>query len=314
MIHLLRRFALALVAISVASPLAAQEIDVDRLMTDLQVIAADSMQGRRVGTPGSAAARAYIVERLNSLQIPVDSQVFEVTRGGQTVQGINVAAMLPGTSAGSGDPDTGAFAITAHYDHLGTRGDDVFNGADDNGSGTAALLSLAEALRDRPLRRTVVLVFFDAEEGGLDGARTFVERAGADLRSEVALNLNLDMVSRSEEELWVAGTYQNPALKSVVEGVEAAPGVVLRLGHDSPAWQGSDNWTTASDHGPFHQAGIPFLYFGVEDHPDYHRASDTADTVDPVWYDASVETILGVVRALDDAPDAVEAARSAKAR
>jgi len=112
----------------------------------------------------------------------------------------------------------------------------------------------------------------------------------------------------------VAGTYQNPALKSVVEGVEAAPGVVLRLGHDSPAWQGSDNWTTASDHGPFHQAGIPFLYFGVEDHPDYHRASDTADTVDPVWYDASVETILGVVRALDDAPDAVEAARSAKAR
>lgn len=314
MIHLLRRFALALVAISVASPLAAQEIDVDRLMTDLQVIAAHSMQGRRVGTPGSAAARAYIVERLNSLQIPVDSQVFEVTRGGQTVQGINVAAMLPGTSAGSGDPDTGAFAITAHYDHLGTRGDDVFNGADDNGSGTAALLSLAEALRDRPLRRTVVLVFFDAEEGGLDGARTFVERAGADLRSEVALNLNLDMVSRSEEELWVAGTYQNPALKSVVEGVEAAPGVVLRLGHDSPAWQGSDNWTTASDHGPFHQAGIPFLYFGVEDHPDYHRASDTADKVDPVWYDASVETILGVVRALDDAPDAVEAARSAKAR
>lgn len=314
MIHLLRRSALALVAISVASPLAAQEIDVGRLMTDLQVIAADSMQGRRVGTPGSAAARAYIVERLNSLQIPVDSQVFEVTRGGQTVQGINVAAMLPGTSAGSGDPDTGAFAITAHYDHLGTRGDDVFNGADDNGSGTAALLSLAEALRDRPLRRTVVLVFFDAEEGGLDGARTFVERAGADLRSEVALNLNLDMVSRSEEELWVAGTYQNPALKSVVEGVEAAPGVVLRLGHDSPAWQGSDNWTTASDHGPFHQAGIPFLYFGVEDHPDYHRASDTADTVDPVWYDASVETILGVVRALDDAPDAVEAARSAKAR
>jgi len=314
MIHLLRRSALALVAISVASPLAAQEIDVGRLMTDLQVIAADSMQGRRVGTPGSAAARAYIVERLNSLQIPVDSQVFEVTRGGQTVQGINVAAMLPGTSAGSGDPDTGAFAITAHYDHLGTRGDDVFNGADDNGSGTAALLSLAEALRDRPLRRTVVLVFFDAEEGGLDGARTFVERAGADLRSEVALNLNLDMVSRSEEELWVAGTYQNPALKSVVEGVEAAPGVVLRLGHDSPAWQGSDNWTTASDHGPFHQAGIPFLYFGVEDHPDYHRASDTADKVDPVWYDASVETILGVVRALDDAPDAVEAARSAKAR
>jgi len=301
---------LAAAALTLSAPLAAQEVDGAGLMQDLRTLAADSMGGRLVGSEGAAAARRHIVGRLGELGVQVDSQSFPVLRGDDQLRGVNLAALLPGT----GGVEDGVLLITAHYDHLGTRDGEVFNGADDNASGTAALLAIAEALRERPLSHTAVLVFFDAEEGGLRGARAFVEQAGEHLRQEVALNLNLDMVSRSERDLWVAGTWQNPALKPVVESVEPAEGVRLRFGHDSPMWEGSDNWSNASDHGPFNRAGVPFLYFGVEDHPDYHRATDTADRVDASWYRASVETILRVTRALDAAPEAIAAARERAGR
>jgi len=289
-------------------PAAAQEVDAGSLMRDLQVLADDSMGGRLVGTEGSRSARRYLVARLEALGVRVDSQTFTFERGGESIEGVNVAAILdPAESY-----ELPGFVITAHYDHLGTRDGEIYNGADDNASGSAALLAFAEALRDRPLRRRVLLLFLDAEEGGLRGARAVVERAGEELTRDAVLNLNLDMVSRSEEELWVAGTYQNPALRPVVEGVEAASGVTLLFGHDAPEWEGSDNWSGASDHAPFDRAGLPFLYFGVEDHPDYHRPTDTADRVDPTWFRASVETILRVTRALDARDDALLAARAAK--
>jgi len=282
------------------------EIDADALMRDLSVLAHDSMAGRMVGSQGSDASRRWIVGRLVDLGVPVDSQVFEVERRGEVRRGVNVYALLPGSTRDARAP----FVMSAHYDHVGVRDGEIYNGADDNASGTAALLAFAEALTRRPLERPAVLAFFDAEEGGLSGARAFVESAGARIREEVALNVNLDMVSRSEEELWVAGTYQNPALRPVVEAVEPAEGVVLRFGHDGPAWTGSDNWSAASDHAPFDRAGVPFLYFGVEDHPDYHRPTDDVDRVDSAWFRSSVETILRVARALDEAAEAVETARS----
>ncbi len=282
-----------------------QEIDVEPLMRDLSVLAHDSMAGRLVGSEGARAARGWIVQRLRDMEVAVDSQVFEVERSGEPRRGVNVYALLPGA-----DPEAGVpFVISAHYDHVGVRDGRIYNGADDNASGAAALLAFADALTARPLRRPVVLAFFDAEEGGLSGARAFVESAGERIEQEVALNLNLDMVSRSDEELWVAGTYQNPAFRPVVEAVDAAEGVTLRFGHDGPEWTGSDNWSGASDHAPFDRAGVPFLYFGVEDHPDYHRPTDDVERVNPDWFRASVETILRVTRALDDAPGAVERAR-----
>jgi Zn-dependent M28 family amino/carboxypeptidase len=289
---------------------AAQEIDAETLLRDLGVLAHDSMGGRLVGSEGGAMARRWIVSRLEGLGLEVDSQSFPILRGDDVLTGVNLAARIPGS-----DPDAGrAFVVTAHYDHVGVRAGDIYNGADDNASGTAALLAFAEALVERPLRRPALLLFLDAEEGGLRGARHFVEDAGESLLEEFELNLNLDMVSRSEEELWVVGTYQNPSLGPVVEGVEPATGVTLRFGHDSPEWTGSDNWSGASDHAAFDRAGLPFLYFGVEDHPDYHRPGDDPEKVDPVWYRASVETILRVARALDAAGEALAAARAAKPR
>lgn len=297
-----------LLCLAAPRPSAAQEIDAASLMRDLGVLAHDSMGGRLVGSEGSVMAREWIVSRLETLGVQVDSQSFPILRADDVLTGVNVAALIPGT-----DPEAErAVIVSAHYDHVGVREGEIYNGADDNASGTAALLAFAEALVERPLRRTAVLLFLDAEEGGLRGARHFVEEAGESLLEEAEINLNLDMVSRSEDELWVVGTYQNPALRPVVEGVEPAAGVTLRFGHDSPEWTGADNWSGASDHAAFDRAGLPFLYFGVEDHPDYHRPGDDPEKVDSAWYRASVETILRITRALDAADEVLAAARAAR--
>jgi hypothetical protein len=88
-------------------------------------------------------------------------------------------------------------------------------------------------------------------------------------------------------------------LKSILEPVASRSKVRLLFGHDSGG--GQDDWTTQSDHGAFHQAGIPFLYFGVEDHPDYHRPTDTADKINPTFFYHAALTILDAIGAIDRA-------------
>jgi Zn-dependent M28 family amino/carboxypeptidase len=76
--------------------------------------------------------------------------------------------------------------------------------------------------------------------------------------------------------------------------------VTIRFGHDRPrAESGVEDWTRSSDHGPFHDAGIPFVYFGVEDHPDYHRPTDTADRIDPRFFGDVADMIVEAVRTFD---------------
>jgi Zn-dependent M28 family amino/carboxypeptidase len=81
--------------------------------------------------------------------------------------------------------------------------------------------------------------------------------------------------------------------------VAARSDVTVKVGHDRPDLPQGDDWTSASDHGPFHAAGIPFLYFGVEDHPGYHNPSDDAEHIKPEFYAAVVATIIDAVRELD---------------
>ena len=114
------------------------------------------------------------------------------------------------------------------------------------------------------------------------------------------LNINLDMISRNEDnELYISGTYHNPNLKVPLEQVDPILPVILRYGHDNPNETGVDDWTTMSDHIVFHEAGIPFICFGVEDHPDYHRPTDDFENIDPFFFGSSVETIRFAIVELD---------------
>jgi acetylornithine deacetylase/succinyl-diaminopimelate desuccinylase-like protein len=280
-------------AVTPAAAQAPPQLDSAHLLADLSVLAHDSMEGREVGTLGSLRARHFLEHRLEETGArPFGSsfgQPFSWPRG----TGENVVGLVAGR-----DPDAEVIVLTAHYDHVGIRDGVVFNGADDNASGTAALLEIARQLVADPPRHPVVVALLDAEEAGAWGARALVDDPPVPLE-RIALNVNLDMVARTGGVLWAAGAYHTPALRPILEDVAARAPLTLRLGHDRPEAPEGDDWTGSSDHAAFHGAGIPFVYFGVEDHEDYHRPTDDFERVDPAELVASVRTILLAVRALD---------------
>lgn len=275
-------------------------VDSDQLLADIRVLSADSLEGRATGTPGSAKARAYLLEAFESMNLrrfgDSYAQPFTVFRPSDTTSygGVNVVGYLEGQAL----PDS-FIVVTAHYDHLGIRNGVVYNGADDNASGVAALLALARHFTAHPPRHSIIFAALDAEEIGLQGARHFVEHPPVKAATLV-LNVNMDMVSHSETgELYAAGTYHYPALKPGLAAVASEAPVRLLLGHDRPNVSGQSDWTMSSDHAPFHQAGIPFVYFGVEDHEQYHQPSDDADAITVDFFVRAVETIRSALIGLD---------------
>lgn len=285
-----------LVSLGAYRPCAGQslpELDSARLLDNLSVLAHDSMQGRAVGTTGSRRAGAFLERAMAASGAePVDGTYlhrFEWPGG----EGVNVVGIIPGSGESSD-----VFVLTAHYDHLGVRDGRVYNGADDNASGAAALLEIARRLASDPLEHTTLIALVDAEEQGSHGARALLADELVPLE-RIVLNVNLDMVSRTDGVLWAAGAHHTPELEPILERVAASSPVTLRQGHDRPGAPEGDDWTHSSDHAAFHETGIPFVYFGVEDHQDYHRPTDDFERVDPAEYLAAVRTILLAIRALD---------------
>lgn len=299
-----------LISLSGASGVAAQAgtaassaVDTASLLEDLRVLSADSMEGRRAGSAGAERARRYIEARFAEIGLDAVGTAYRhsfelpANRGAEAGEGINLIGLRRGR--GSGRP----IVVTAHYDHVGVRNGQIYNGADDNASGVAALLAVGRSLVERQPAHTVLLVAFDAEERGLRGARAFVASPPVTLDT-IAVNINFDMVSRSAKgELWVAGTHHYPFLTPLVEEIAARSAISLKPGHDGSG-SGQD-WTGSSDHAPFHAAGVPFLYFGVEDHPDYHRPTDDFERVEPDFFVAAVETLIDAVYTLDQNLDRI---------
>jgi hypothetical protein len=283
---------------------ATMRVDAVRMLADLEFLASDALLGRRTDTPGNAEAREYLVAGFQGvgLQPLGDSYTHDFSFTGRrdsvTYHGANVVGYLKGTR----EPNR-YIVVTAHYDHIGVgrpneQGDSIYNGADDNAAGAAALIALAGYLREHPSAHSVIFVAFDAEEMGLQGARAFVANPPVPLDA-IAINLNMDMISRNDQnELYAVGTHHYPFLKPYVERVAARSGIELLMGHDSGAVR-SEDWTSASDHGAFHAQGIPFLYFGVEDHEDYHQPGDEFERIHPEFYGMAVETVLEMLLELD---------------
>ena len=224
------------------------------------------------------------------------------------------AANVVGYVAGTRRPGR-YIVVSGHYDHVGigrpVAGDSIYNGADDNASGTAAMLELARYFAANPPGHSIIFVGFDAEESGLRGARAFVENPPVP-RDSIIMNVNMDMLSRSERgELYAVGTYAHPALKPYIDRARVEARLKLLTGHEGPTATGSDNWTNSSDHGPFNRAGIPFLYFGVEDHAGYHAPSDEFRFITPDFYVNAIETVLDVLLSIDADAGAAIGARKA---
>lgn len=282
-----------------------QEIDANKLIQHIEYLSSDALAGRKPQSEGSINAQNYILKELSSLDLveplyPDFIQRFSFTnpREQKTYDhAANLVAFIPGSKSKK------VIVVTAHYDHVGigrpdTKGDSIYNGADDNASGTAALLVLAEYFSKNRPQHGMLFVALDAEEMGLRGARALVSDFPYPLE-QIQLNLNMDMLSRSDKnELYVSGTHYYPRFKSILEKVAVGSKPTLLFGHDVPG-TGPDDWTRSSDHGAFFEKKVPHLYFGVEDHVDYHKPSDEFQNIQPEFYINAVNLVLKSLLSLD---------------
>ncbi|MGD9587443.1 MAG: M28 family peptidase [Pyrinomonadaceae bacterium] len=269
--------------------------DARQLLRDVEFLSSDEMEGRSAERPSMEKVRVYVEKRLRASGLQLTRQEFDIKqrRTTEVLQGINFVGEIKGRKY----PDK-YIVITAHYDHDGIKNGEICNGADDNASGTAALFAIASYFKKNQPDHSLIFVAFDAEEKGLLGARHFVANLPVKTES-ILLNINMDMISRSDKgELFAVGTYHYPQFKLAIEAAAKKSKIKLLMGHDDPKL-GRDDWTTQSDHAAFHREKIPFIYFGVEDHKDYHRPTDDFANIQPKFYVRAVETIIEAVRQVD---------------
>lgn len=268
-------------------------------------LAHDSMKGRATPSPELESAARYVEAafRRSSLLPAGDSgsymQRYPVRSTGATAP--NVAAVLRGR-----DPALAGeyVAVVAHMDHVGTGpavgGDSIMNGADDNASGTAAVMALAEAFsreRQRP-RRSLLFLVVSGEERGLLGSRHFAGHPTVSLGSIVAV-VNLDMISRNRRDSVYLNGWGKSSISDLVRRTAAShPELGLSVGPDI-----EDRPVTPadSDHWPFQRAGIPYIFFYTGTHPDYHEVSDHAERADAEKASRVAMLVFHTMRALADA-------------
>ena len=219
--------------------------------------------------------------------------------------GHNVVAYLPATTAAATTPKPWV-ALGAHYDHLGhgeagntLAGKDeagkIHFGADDNASGSAAVLAIAAALAKQPRKRNVLVGFWSGEELGLIGSNAFSTKPPVPLDT-IAAYLNFDMVGRMQDnKLTVQATGSSPAWGKILEQANVMAGFDLAVQEDP--YQPTDVAT-------FNAASIPSLSFFTGTHADYHKPSDTADKIDYEDLDRVVDFAAAIARRIEDTADA----------
>jgi Zn-dependent M28 family amino/carboxypeptidase len=269
-----------------------------QLLKDIEILSSDQYEGRKTGTKGAEMARSYISGRFKSIGLHAFSKTYEhpfsfKSNQNPPVKGINLLGYLPGKT-------DNVIVISAHYDHLGIKNNEIYNGADDNASGVAGLLHIAAYFAKHQPNHTLIFAAFDAEEMGLQGAKAFVRKPPLIL-DKIKLNINMDMISHNDKnELYVCGTFKYPELKKFLFISSQSPNVIA--GHDDPR-SGVDNWTDQSDQGAFNEKNIPFLYFGVEDHKDYHKATDEYANINQAFFTDAANAILTITENIDKSRD-----------
>ena len=165
------------------------------------------------------------------------------------------------------------------------------------------LLAVAERCVAAPFDHTLVLAALDAEEQGLQGAQARSSPRPPVPRDRIALERQVSTWSAAATGGQTATSPgprpAAPPSRPLLKGPASRATITVKFGHDTGG--GQDDWTQQSDHGPFHTAGIPFVYLGVEDRADYHKPSDTADKIDPRFLGGVAAFVLNVVGGLDGA-------------
>ena len=208
-------------------------------------------------------------------ELPIQIEDHRAIAGDGKVTCENVCGFWPGS-----DPELAkeTILVTAHYDHLGTASDGrVYNGADDNGSGTCGLLALAEALAAQgPLRRSVALIWVSGEEIGLLGSRAWTQTPWLPDGAQAVADLNLDMIGRNApDQIFVTPSREHAAYNFLTKIVERCAPLEGFARVDS-----ADRYYTRSDHVNFAKMGLPVAFLFADVHPDYHEVTDDVEKID----------------------------------
>ncbi len=266
------------------------QTDVERIGSDVRYLSADARMGRGVGTAGLDSAASYVARKFEEAGLqPAGTDGFfqpflvDPTAPAAGHSGLGGASVknVVGILRGRGDLARESIVIGAHYDHLGLGGFGslepdstgvVHNGADDNASGTAALIASARLLSGlkAPNVRTIVFVAFTGEELGLIGSSYYVKHPAL-ANSSTSAMINFDMVGRLRDRTMLAiGTGSASELPELLDSLSASHGISVK--------SLADPWGR-SDHSSFYGASIPVVHFFTDTHADYHRTTDDWDKI-----------------------------------
>jgi len=280
-------------------------------LDDIRFLSDDRLGGRMTGSPGADSAAAYLARRFEAVGLQQAAggwfQTFPIARDLPAAQnahvagltGRNVIGLLPGH-----DPvlRNETIIVGAHYDHLGLGGfgsldpdstGKVHNGADDNASGSAMLIEIAQRLAAAPPARTVVFIAFSGEELGLLGSSYYVKQPVYPLATTLAM-INLDMVGRlRNKRLIVYGSRSAKEFPALLDSLNWYAGFDLKAQGDGYG---------PSDQSSFYAAGRPVLHFFTDLHEDYHRTTDDWQKINLLGFGQVATFVTGVVTALANRP------------
>ncbi|HIB37257.1 M20/M25/M40 family metallo-hydrolase [Mesonia sp.] len=247
-----------------------QEITEAELTQHIEFLTAEDLKGRYPGTPENDSVVNYLVDNFSKNEISVLVQEFEaqMRKDSSIVKTYNVLGLVEGKDSIFKNE---VIVLGAHYDHLGMKGDSIYHGADDNASGIAALLEIAEKVKahQNELQRSIIFIAFGAEEQGLLGSQFFVENPIIPI-DQIKLMMNMDMLGHlnTEKHLYMGGAGTFPGgvelMKSLANSDELNP--IVHAGG-----------VGGSDHVSFYRKGISVLGFHTGGHDYYRQPSDTIE-------------------------------------
>jgi hypothetical protein len=281
-------------------------ISADSLRGHVSFLASDVLEGRDTPSRGLDVAAEYIAAQFRRAGLePAGDDGYFQTASREPVKLHNVAGVLRGSDPALRDT---CVIVSAHYDHLGARGDRIYNGANDDASGTAAVIEMAAAfakLRERP-KRSILFVTFFGEEKGLLGSRYYAAHPLFPVEKTVA-GINLEQLGRTDDvtgplllSAYVAG-FDYSDVGAILQQAGALTGVTMaKHGKDS------DKYFFSSDNRPLAQAGIPAHTVSVGYvFPDYHRPGDHWEKLDYPNMEKIVRAVAAgvfMIAASDEAP------------
>ena len=299
------------------------------LSKHLYIIADDNMEGRNTGEPGQKRAGEYLINEYKKIGVsfpPGATDYYQKVPSEFMKRGfapkLNDSENIWTFIEGSEKPEE-VLVISAHYDHVGMKNGEVFNGADDDGSGTVALLEIAQAFNEAKKqgfgpKRSILFLHVTGEEHGLHGSRFYSENPLFPVKNTIA-DINIDMIGRRDtlhpntnNYIYVIGSDRlSSELHTINEEVNAKY-TQLELDYKYNDRKDPERIYYRSDHYNFAKKGIPAIFFFNGIHADYHQSSDTPDKIE---YDALAKrTQLAFVLAweLANRPERIKVDRDGK--